>query len=188
MFANSLLKRLPLLLVFGTAPLFADTVYPFTVRVTDEDGDFDEKEFTLRVLSAPPLTNFGDWATDNINNAELRGYYDDADGDGIPNLIEYAFWLDPNAPDGLDSQVSVQLGADRISITFLRDASKSDIIYLVEGTSNLSEWNDVLYNSASPGAGYESNNNGDYMTVQDTEPLSSGAPQRYLRVRVLPPE
>lgn len=188
MFSLRLLKIFPFVFGLAAAPLFADTDYNFTVRVTDVDGDFSEKAFTLRVISAPPLENFGDWASTNISNSSLRGFYDDADGDGIINLIEYAFDLSPNSPDGLNSQPTVQLGADRISITFLRDEAKSDIIYMVEGTDDLTEWNEVLYNSSNPGPGYETNNNGTRMTVEDTQTLGPATPQRYLRVKILPPQ
>lgn len=176
------------LLGLATATLCADTDYNFTVRVTDADGDFSDKAFTLKVLSAPPLASFDSWAELNISNPAKRGHYDDADGDGIANVIEYAFNLDPNTPEGLDSQPTIQLGSNKISITFYRDGAKSDIIYLVEGSDDLTAWNDVLYNSANPGLGYETNNNGDFMTVEDTKYLDTSTQQRYLRVRVLPAE
>src|SRR5690606_31518783 len=65
-----------------------------------------------------------------------RGATDDPDGDGIPNLLEFALGLNPVAsdPDGLP--VVAKIG-DELTLTYIR-AQASGVSYEVQTTNDLS--------------------------------------------------
>jgi autotransporter-associated beta strand protein len=112
--------------------------------------------------------NFG--TTDNTGTAADDA---DPDGDGSKNLLEYAFSTVPNAAS---SWTRPQLGtaADRLTITFPR--TRSDLIYQVEGCSNLVHWQTIATNPGTVGQN---------VTVSDTVNISTAdPPRRFLRLRV----
>lgn len=178
--------RRPMLLSILLPPLLFATgeVHEFTVRCTDADGDFAEKAMILRILPAPDLSLFSSWV-EQIPSPDERGYQHDPDQDGIPNFLEYAFNLSPQVADGQDAQPVVTLTGHTISINFVRDAGKSDLLYLVEAGESLSAWNEIIYDSSSPEAEYSVNNQGPRMVVKDTKELDGIMARRFLRVRVM---
>lgn len=166
------------------SPLSAATTYNFTARVEDADGDAATRDFSLTVQEAPPLAQFTVWATANITDPAQRGDLADPDGDGLSNLAEYAFNLNPTVSDATSARPVLNVAAGRLSLSFVRDSGKTDIIYLVDGGSTLTAWTDVLYDSSNPPVGLEDNNDGTRMRVEDSQ--APGTNPRFLRVRVEP--
>lgn len=103
----------------------------------------------------------------------------DPRGEGVPNLVRYALDLDADPARG--SLPVPTMEGDRLSIRFLRDPGKSDIAYVVEGSSDLSDWSDVLYDSR---VNTRSNNEGDYRRVYDRLTVAETGGRRALRLRV----
>jgi hypothetical protein len=66
----------------------------------------------------------------------------DFDGDGIPNLVEYAFGLDPCAHCGGVLPVPHRNG-DRFELRFSRTQLAPDIDYGAEWSPDLKTWRDV---------------------------------------------
>lgn len=66
----------------------------------------------------------------------------DADGDGLTNLLEYAFGRDPKLGDaaGASPVVSETLGDKRLQIVFLRNTGAADLVYTVEASDDLKVW------------------------------------------------
>ena len=118
----------------------------------------------------------------------------DFDGDGLTNLLEYAFGSDPKAsgapPVALDGEGS------GLQISFPCDASCKDITYTVQSSSSLSpdSWTDIarsaggaalvpvgsLSTVSDSGAGLRT------VTVTDSSGLPANG-QRFLRVKVTLP-
>ncbi|WP_269541338.1 right-handed parallel beta-helix repeat-containing protein [Cerasicoccus fimbriatus] len=89
--------------------------------------------------------SFGEDAITAWRNAEFpgapaeSGLLADPDGDGVPNIVEFALGLDPNHPDG--AGVSVREDAEgRLEITFQRPQSSQGVGYSVEISSGLDAW------------------------------------------------
>ena len=66
-----------------------------------------------------------------------RGPGADPDGDGVSNLLEYAFARLPHLPDAAASPVQVESHADRLEIIFSRDERATDLTYDVQVRDNL---------------------------------------------------
>ncbi len=103
-----------------------------TATVTIHDKPFDAWKYA----------NFGS----NANNAAISGPLADPDGDGIPNLIEYALNRTPTVPDAtslltLGSETDISTGLNYLTASYSRRISAPDITYYVDVSSDLVTWN-----------------------------------------------
>ncbi len=124
----------------------------------------------------------------------------DADGDGIPNLLEFAFNLDPTdaepaqmvAGTGLRGLPLIRTEAvngkgSRLMVEYVRRAaaSESGIVYAVQWTSRLApdsaDWQTGGTESVTP-----INARWERVKVTDTVVVGSGAAARFARVAVTP--
>ena len=88
--------------------------------------------------SAPPTgPTFASWASDRELPIGLDGPLDDADLDGISNLLEYALGLDPMAADPSELP-QAEISGGLLKFTYQR--LRADVIYTVETTSDMSGW------------------------------------------------
>src|SRR5690606_17761902 len=71
------------------------------------------------------------------------GPFADPDGNGIPNLLEFALTGDPRQPDrAILPALGVEEieGAEYLTITFTRLAEALDVGYSVQNADDLGEW------------------------------------------------
>ncbi len=168
----------------------------FTVSVTDAGspglggGGALSATATLNVMVAASGPSFSAFASTNFTAEEqanplVSGPAADPDGDGIPNLLEYALALDPRAAaaDGLPKPVLLDVSSESyITLVYTRRKGATDITFTPEF-------------SATPGdAGFTAspvvqvslvdNGNGtETVTVRDAAPVSAQSP-RFARIRV----
>ena len=162
----------------------------FVIQVSGSDGLFSADSFTLTL--APP---FATWQASRFTAVDVASGHtamtDDFDGDGTPNLLEYAFGGDPKTPDAAAiAPVPDSSGSD-LDISFLCDSACTDLTYTVQASSNLASgsWTDIAQSTggarvlpigtlstvSDPGTGLRT------VTVTDSSTLSSG---RFLRVKI----
>ncbi len=103
--------------------------------------NFGSADITIKDLlfDAFRFENFG---TESLNIADDA----DFDFDGVPNLIEYAFGLDPTNQDTPPFSLSVQPSDGTILVlTYDEDTTLNDIEYIVETSPNLNpaSWTSV---------------------------------------------
>lgn len=141
--------------------------------------------------------DFETWQDQRGLGGADRGAAADPDGDGIPNLLEYAAALLPESPDAPGALQQLGYSAGRLSLTFRRDERAADLVYEVEASGDLQTWQVIARSvgggpvqpvaphspviseiSASPIASVGVIRR---VTVED---VVSGAARRFMRLRV----
>jgi hypothetical protein len=79
----------------------------------------------------------------NATNAAAAGDFADPDGDGMVNLLEYALGSDPLIA-GAGNSVSAAVIGGHAQVSFNRNASATDLTYVLEASSDLSTWTPVM--------------------------------------------
>jgi hypothetical protein len=110
----------------------------------------------------------------------ISGPAADPRGEGITNLLRYALEIDPYQP-GREFLPQHGMESSRLFLQFHRDPSKSDIAYVVEASSNLVDWQEVLYDSRTSAV---ENSHGDAMRILDSRTLHDVEGRRFLRLRI----
>jgi hypothetical protein len=143
------------------------------LRILSNDSDESPFDITftgtgLTALEYWRLTHFGTTlnAGDAANNA-------DPDSDGLENLVEYAFALNPETPDPAELP-AWQKDEDTWTLTFTRPSDVSGITYVAESSDSLAP------GSWTPAANAGTGNNFVFFTT-------SPGPRLYLRLRVIVP-
>lgn len=88
----------------------------------------------------------GTWRVSHFTFAELddptvSDWESDPDGDGIPNLLEYAFGMSPrDGGGGRPFEIEFRDGEAIVSFRKVRDAPEWNLTYTIETSSDLIEW------------------------------------------------
>ena len=103
----------------------------------------------------------------------------DLDGDGLPNLLEYALHTDPLSADATNL-TKVALESGYLTLIYTKVTSATDIQYSVEQSSDLAKWttanpsNEIVETQAN------------LQTIKAKVAIN-GAPQLFLRLRITRP-
>ncbi len=131
------------------------------------------------------ILSYQSWLTDYNLTGDAAALSADLDGDGVANLLEYAFGMDPTVSSliGLPmlGQVSDE-GAQYLTLIFHRQIGATDLHYTPEFGPSLHSWSEeaaVEIGSPSPSG----NNITEMVTVRDTVPIDASS-RRFGRVRV----
>ncbi len=83
-----------------------------------------------------------EWKTACFGSPDAAGAgdLDDGDGDGLPNLLEYALGGDPQ---NSDPPPTVVYDGDALTMTFTRPPLLPDVVYRVEASADLHEWSEI---------------------------------------------
>jgi hypothetical protein len=105
----------------------------------------------LTILEDPydlwKFTHFGA----NANNPAIAGNTADPTGDGIPNILKYAFALNPNTAD-TNRPVAGSIVSNRFQLQFSRNTFATDLSYTVEAAGSLTgSWSNLLTYSFATG-------------------------------------
>ena len=119
----------------------------------------------------------------------------DLEGDGIGNLLEYAYGFNPlnaNAADAGFSATTVSSGSDRIfTVTFRRDPRASDLTYELQTSDDLVTWTTIVISTGGDnvgGSGFVSETeaplDAPIRLVTGSEVLSAPAGRHFARLKV----
>jgi|GEM_PF-1365657 NPCBM/NEW2 domain. len=144
-----------------------------------------------RLIPAPPTPrqlwtsdHFGDEAGD----PDIAGPLADPDGDGLPNLLEYAFDTDPRTADTGHAFPRIDTllanGQTYLTLTFPRRAAvDAGVSYLVEESPDLASWTALELAPRLVGPPSDLGNGLELVTVRGDIPLGAGT-RAFLRLRV----
>lgn len=112
--------------------------YSFTVAVTDGEAATAQRQLNLDVMAAPG--SYESWA-EGYAWAKLEDSQSsaDPDGDGLPNVMEWATGADPLSADQspITTQVAEVSGQMRVSIGFRRAPAATRAVFTVEARDAL---------------------------------------------------
>jgi len=136
--------------------------------------------------SAPAPSAYAIWKTthfgDNANNPLIAGDNADPDGDGVPNILEYAFGTDPNVAD-LNKPVTGIALSNQFQLQFNRNLSATDLTYTAQAAFGFpGEWSNVV--TFLPTSGWQTNTPGS--TVTESEPTGE-PPDQQVQVIITDP-
>ncbi len=141
-------------------------------------------------LLTPPyqLWQQSKFSSAELTNSTISGDSADPDGDGIPNLEEYAFNTEPKIADisGLPIVSTVDVGgANYLAISYRQVIFNTDITCTVQVSGDLATWNSgpgftTQLSDVDNGDGTET------ITVRDDTPISS-VNQQFIRVHISRP-
>ena len=128
----------------------------------------------------------------SVANTGVSADSSDPDGDGLPNLAEYALGGAPNVPDAPTIAPKLGTSGSLLQLSFNCDISKTDVSYIVQASSDLVSWTDIakslggattqpissLSTVTDAGAGART------VTVTDSTAISG---KRFLRLKIVNP-
>jgi hypothetical protein len=177
----------------GTATSGGTGSYPaITVTATNGVAPTATQTFDLTTVTRAQnyLASYGLTGNDAV-------FTFDYDGDGLANLLEYGLGLDPTLA-GLNGLPSVTLkdysGTKYLSMKFNRSSLATDLTYVVQGSSDLINWDDLGTSSAgaaTTGTGFVSETGSAptfAVEVRDTVPYDpSMMTKRFIRLKITSP-
>lgn len=100
--------------------------------------------FWLAAAARISAVTFEDWQTANFTASELAdpsvsGEVANPAGDGLCNLLKYAFDLDPRAP-AIEGAPAAQFFGGALALNFLHRSDADDLDYALEASSDLFHW------------------------------------------------
>jgi hypothetical protein len=152
------------------------------------DLDASDNSALLAVNIAPLLATIESWRQTHFGSSVNIGTGADTNIvtiDGLPNLMKYAFGLDPNTEAAAADQPRVSDSLP-FTITFRRAREASDVTILVQGADNLNGVWTNIWNSATNAFGAGTNDH-EVITVADPVPVGDTTSGRFLRLNVTRP-
>ena len=165
-----------------------------TANVSFTTNDVNEGSYSFAVtgLALAPVESWRLAHFDGIANTGDSADSADPDFDGLRNILEYGFGLDPKVA-GLAGIPTVRVNAGGyLEIRFNRNTANSDLTYTVQASANLLTWTGIASSTAGAammGSGAHSVQESgagaiSAVTVEDSQPVSAGS-VRFLRVKIL---
>jgi hypothetical protein len=137
------------------------------------DGEATVLQNTSVIVPAPRNT-FADWVATYATLGSANGPLDDPDGDGVPNLLEYALG---SRPDEASSRILpvVATSGNHLTLAFTPQ-NTTGLRYIVEASSDLLDWSERhdITTLITPGQLYIYEDSANLSTTQ----------RRFLRLRV----
>jgi hypothetical protein len=141
------------------------------------DANHGAAENVSQILTVVP--SYFSWASDNNLPSASAGMSQDADGDGLCNLLEYALNTDPMRPNASPLACDLESvgGRDYLRLTIPKNPAAADVTYAVEVCGDLAagSWSAADTVVEEDGAGR--------LVVRDKIPVGD-AQRRFMRLKV----
>jgi hypothetical protein len=164
------------------------------------DGDANDEiiaidNFSAALTGITPGINAGQWAAVHFTDDEAAAlaagaWNDDPDGDGMSNLLEYAYNEDPllpSPPSNTSASIVRESGISYLAVSYRRPNGaqlRNDLTTSVEASSTMAAntWN--IITTIPVGAAVDNGDGSETITLRDSQPaVQPGSPRRYFRMR-----
>jgi len=115
----------------------------YTVVVTNAIGSVTSNVAALTVPSGYATWRALKFTTLEAADNAVSGPDADPDGDGLKNVVEYAFDTDPKSGAASASAPSVSVTSTEWIYTYTRPADRPDLTYTVQASTNLTDWTTI---------------------------------------------
>ncbi len=108
-----------------------------------------QSQAVLTIIKAPlNVWKFNNFGLDD-NNPAIAGDSADPNGDGIVNLLAYAYAFDPLVAS--TNPFTTSLAGNQFQLHFPRNTSASDITFIVQASTDLITWSNLMTYAAATG-------------------------------------
>ncbi|MDX2111219.1 MAG: carbohydrate-binding protein [Verrucomicrobiota bacterium] len=115
--------------------------YQFRVRAVNATGSSNWSAAASATTQIDVTVSYSNWLSGFNWQGTDQSMTVDADGDGIQNLVEYAFGLNPVVADKLSEQLVLGVSVSQIpQITFDLDNRKTEVTVTVQSSTDLQNW------------------------------------------------
>ncbi len=164
----------------GDAPVLETAEYGLQSNGSSETGTVLEVRF-----HEPEFEDLEDWTVyhftpGQVADPSVSAMESSALQDGYANLLKYALGLTPWQRVGTNQLYQEMTPEGELLLRFHYDPNKTDIVYLVEGSYDLTDWNAVYFDSRidAPPEITEPE-------IVDFRVPINGAPQMFIRLRII---
>jgi hypothetical protein len=164
---------------YGLSTLFADQSFTNATLVAGQPTVIGLQPFEVLVLEVTPRLSYADWVQQsfptNSDPATVTATAD-PDGDGMPNLLEYAFHTDPTT---VVSPATLRFSKSNNSVTleFNWNLAATEVSWVIETSVDLRSWQPAAVTAY---ASYVGSGN---MRISAISPVGSES-LRFYRVRL----
>lgn len=156
-----------------------------TVTLTDSGGGTNTTTRTFKITVGTPVVTQTAWTQSHFTGQSdplVVGPLADPDHDGVPNLLEYAFNLNPNSPGSRSGVLPPTASGAYPRFTYKRRMGATGLQYRVLWSGSLSSWSanavtEVITTPVSGEPGME------WVTVESLQPRST-TPSQFFQVEV----
>jgi hypothetical protein len=175
-----------IILTLGTSTAYV-VGFPSAASVNIADDEM------VQPLASWKQSNFGSEWTDET----IAGDAADTDGDGLKNLVEYAFGTDPNLGTSASERPQSGMVAGALSLSFTRVLANNDVTITIQAADDLGgPWTDLASSTnggaTTPlvaGVGVNESGTGPTRGVSVTDLYAAndpGHPRRFMRISITP--
>ena len=157
------------------------TTYEYHIQAYNVAGysDFSGLNVTTPTQYQAYLATY--FTSQQLADPTITGDLADPDHDGIGNLLEYAFGLDPTRAD-VSSLPVVSMQNGYLTISFIQRVAPTDLTYTVEVSGDMNTWNSGSSYTTQVSA--TAINSATQRVVVRDDTLDTAASKRFIRVRV----
>jgi hypothetical protein len=132
--------KFPLATGFGSLEWFVKDATAVLGEINSSGSPHLMKSVAIaKSVPVPPKETWGQWRAANLAGKEKILPHEDADGDGMANILEFAFGTDGGKP-GPPTHTPVSLSSDHLVITIPRRQDRN-VNLTVEVSNDLINWN-----------------------------------------------
>jgi len=172
----------------ANAKALASGTYTATITFTDLGTSYTATGPVNLIV----LTPYAAWQSQMFTpaalaNPAISGDTADPAGDGIPNLMKYALYLNPwtTGVSGLPVEAITTTGnADYLTLTYTQVLAATDVTYTVQVSADLVNWYSGSGYTTPPSAVINPGGATESVTVQAVAPVDGNTPAQFIRLQV----